>query len=58
MIRFTAQTAMVCLIALSAAGCAVEVPMKAFQLGPMPKDAGTADAHSQRHQDVKHISVQ
>lgn len=56
MIRFTAQTAMVCLIALSAAGCAVEVPMKAFQLGPMPKDAG--DAHSQRQQDVKHISVQ
>jgi hypothetical protein len=58
MIRLTAQTAMVCLLALSAAGCAVEVPMKAFQLGPMPKDAGTADAHSQRHQDVKHISVQ
>ncbi len=55
MIRFTAQTAMVCLIALSAAGCAVEVPMKAFQLG-LPKDAG--DAHSQRQQDVKHISVQ
>jgi len=56
MIRFTAQTAFVCLIALSAAGCAVEVPMSAFRLGP-PAAAQNTDAHSQRHQDVKHISV-
>ena len=56
MIRFTAQTALVCLIALSAAGCAVEVPMSAFRLGP-PDAAQNTDAHSQRHQDVKHISV-
>lgn len=52
MIRFTAQTALVCLLALSAAGCAVEVPKSAFsgfQLGPMPKDAGKADTHKQRH---------
>jgi len=56
MIRFTAQTAMICLIALSAAGCAVEVPMSAFRLGP-PDVVQKTDAHSQRHQDVKHISV-
>jgi hypothetical protein len=60
MIRLTVQTALVCLIAFAAAGCAVEVPksaFSAFQLGPMPKDTGPADTHSQRHQDVKHISV-
>jgi hypothetical protein len=52
MIRLTAQTTMVCLIALSAAGCAVELPKSAysaFQLGPMAKDAGAADTHNQRH---------
>jgi uncharacterized lipoprotein YmbA len=56
MIRFTAQTAMVCILALSAAGCAVEMPMSAFRLAP-PDAAQKTDAHSQRHQDVKHISV-
>jgi hypothetical protein len=56
MIRFTAQTAMVCLLALSAAGCAVEMPMSAFRLAP-PDAAQKTDAHSQPHQDVKHISV-
>lgn len=56
MIQFTAQTAMVCLLALSAAGCAVEMPMSAFRLAP-PDAAQKTDAHSQRHQDVKHVSV-
>jgi len=55
MIRFSAQTALICLIALSAAGCAVEVPMSAFRMGP-PDAAQKTDA-PQRHQDVKHISV-
>ena len=43
MIRFTAQTAMVCLLALSAAGCAVEMPMSAFRLAP-PDAAQKTDA--------------
>ena len=34
MIRFTASAALAGLIALSAAGCAVEVPMKAFRMAP------------------------
>jgi len=51
MIRFTAQTAMVCLLALSAAGCAVELPNSAlgFRLAP-PDDAGKADASAQQRQ--------
>ncbi len=37
-----ASTALVCVLALSAAGCAVEVPMDAFRMAP-PDKAGTAD---------------
>jgi hypothetical protein len=55
MIRLTAQTAFVCLLALSAAGCAVEVPMSAFRLAP--SDASGHGDTPQRHQDVKHITV-
>jgi hypothetical protein len=49
-----ASTAAVCLIALSAAGCAVEVPMKAFRMGP--PDA-TLKGEAPR-QDLKHTNVQ
>lgn len=48
-----ASTAAICLIALSAAGCAVEVPMKAFRMAP-PDAALKGDVP---HQDVKHITV-
>jgi hypothetical protein len=37
-----ASSVLVCLIALSAAGCAVEVPMDAFRMAP-PDKAGTLD---------------
>jgi hypothetical protein len=55
MIRLTAQTTFVCLLALSAAGCAVEVPMSAFRLAP--PDASGQSETPQQHQDVKHITV-
>jgi hypothetical protein len=53
MIKF-ASTAAICLIALSAGGCAVEVPMKAFRMGP--PDA-TLKGEAPR-QDLKHTNVQ
>ena len=52
MIRVTAQTALVCLIALSAAGCAVEVPMEALRMAP-PDATTKGDVP---RQDVKHVS--
>jgi len=54
MIRFSASTALVCLIALSVAGCAVEVPMKAFRMAP--PDATLKD-NARPRQDVKHLSI-
>jgi hypothetical protein len=54
MIRITVSTALVCLLALSAAGCAVELPGSAlggFRLAPPDdagKDAGETDPTSQR----------
>jgi hypothetical protein len=56
MIRFAAQTALVCLLALSTAGCAVELPGSAlggFRLAP-PDEAGreagkTGTSAPQRH---------
>ena len=53
MIRVAAQTALVCLIALSAAGCAVEVPMEALRMAP-PDATLKGDAP---RQVVKHITV-
>jgi len=53
MTKLTSMT-LVCLIALSAAGCAVEVPMKAFRMAP--PDAALKDDARPR-QDVKHLSV-
>ena len=47
-----ATTTMVCLIALSAAGCAVKVPMSAFQLAPPDVDQ---TAKPDRSQDIKHV---
>lgn len=52
--RFAATT-MVCLIALSAAGCAIEVPMSSFRLAP-PDETGGND-NARRHQDLKHIQT-
>ena len=49
-----AVTTMVCLIALSAAGCAVEVPMSSFRLAPPDETGGN---NAQRHQDLKHIQT-
>ena len=57
MIRLVAQTALVCFVALSAAGCAVEVPKSAFSgfmLAP-PDGANQGDA-ANRHQDLKPLS--
>jgi len=53
MIRFTALAALAGLIALSAAGCAVEVPMKAFRMAP-PDATLKGDAP---RQDMKHLTV-
>jgi hypothetical protein len=50
-----AATTMVCLIALSAAGCAIEVPMSSFRLAP-PDDAG-GNGSAPRHQDLKHVQT-
>ena len=53
------STALICLIALSAAGCAVEVPksvLGGYRLAP-PDDAGKANAASQRRQDAKPTAV-
>ena len=54
MIRLAAQTALAGLIALSAAGCAIEVPMKAFRMAP-PDATLKDDTHPRA--DVKHLSV-
>ena len=54
MIRISASAALVGLIALSTAGCAVEVPMKAFRMAP-PDATLQGDAP---HQDAKHVTVQ
>lgn len=54
MIRFTVTTALAGLVALSAAGCAVEVPMDAFRVGP--PDAKLKN-EARVPQDTKHISV-
>ncbi len=53
-IRMTklATTALVCLVALSAAGCAVEVPMSSFRLAP-PDETSVSD--KAQHQDLKHV---
>ena len=47
-------TALVCLMALSAAGCAVEVPMKAFRMAP-PDEMSASD--KARQQDLKPSQV-
>lgn len=50
MIRLTVQTALVCLIALSVAGCAVELPLSSFtgsRLAP-PDATLKSDATAQR----------
>jgi hypothetical protein len=52
MIRITAQTALVCLLALSAAGCAVELPGSAlggFRLAPPDQAGKTEPSAPQRH---------
>ena len=49
-----ATTALVCLMALSAAGCAVEVPMKAFRMAP-PDETSASD--TARQQDLKHVEI-
>lgn len=54
MIRIAVSTALAGLIALSVAGCAVEVPMKAFRMAP--PDATLKDDARPR-QDVKHLSA-
>jgi len=53
-IRMTklATIALVCLVALSAAGCAVEVPMSSFRLAP-PDETSVSD--KAQHQDLKHV---
>ncbi len=52
MIRITVSTALICFLALSAAGCAVELPGSAlggFRLAP-PDEAGKTDTSApQRH---------
>ena len=52
--RIAAAT-MVCLIALSAAGCAVEVPMSSFRLAPPDKTSASDTARPA--QDLKHIKA-
>jgi hypothetical protein len=54
MIRFALSTALAGLIALSVAGCAVEVPMSAFRMAP--PDA-TLKGEARAPQDMKHLSV-
>ena len=54
MIRFTVTTAVAGLLALSVAGCAVEVPMDAFRMGP-PDAKLKNDARAP--QDTKRLSV-
>jgi hypothetical protein len=54
MIRITITAALSGLIALSAAGCAVEVPMDAFRIAP--PDA-TLKNDVRAPQDMKHLSV-
>ena len=54
MIRFALSTACAGLIALSAAGCAVEVPRDAFRMGP-PDAKLKNDARAP--QDTKHVTV-
>lgn len=54
MIRFAAQTALAGLLALAAAGCAVEVPMDAFRMAP-PDAKLKNDARP--HQDAKQVTV-
>lgn len=53
-----ATTTLICLIALSAAGCAVEVPMSAFRVAP-PDATLKDDARDAApgHQDLKHVTV-
>ena len=53
MTRLT-SIALVGFIALSAAGCAVEVPMSSFRLAP--PDAGTTDP-TRQNQDLKHVQT-
>ena len=48
-----APTIMVCLIALSAAGCAVEVPVSALRMGPSDADA-EQPSNADGPQDIKH----
>lgn len=48
-----APTIMVCLIALSAAGCAVEVPVSALRVAPSDADA-EQPANPDGSKDIKH----
>ncbi len=54
MTRLTTTASLVCLMALSAAGCAVEVPMKAFRMAP-PDETGARE--NAPKQNLKHIQV-
>ena len=57
MIRLTAQMALVCLIALSVAGCAVELPLSSFTGSRLAPPDATLKSDARPRQDVKHISV-
>ena len=57
MIRFSVTTALAGLIALSAAGCAVEVPMSSFTGSRLAPLDATLKGEARAPQDVKHISV-
>lgn len=55
-----AVTFTACVIALSAAGCAVEVPMSAFRLSPpdaAQKDGQKAGAKALPSQDLRSLSI-
>jgi len=58
MIRIAASTALICLLALSAGGCAVELPGSAltgFRLAP--PDAGKTDVGAEQRQLRKPIAT-
>ena len=58
MIRIAASTALICLLALSAGGCAVELPGSAltgFRLAP--PDAGKTDVGAEQRQVRKPIAA-
>ena len=50
-------TVLVCLLALSAAGCAVELPMSAFSGSRLAPPDATLKSDVRLPQDVKHISI-